>query len=230
MRNPGEEIHGTSSTECDFVFRHQLQELAPRSVIDFGAGGGKTGRLVREILGRSCRLEAVEGFAPTARFLAESGIYDAVHQTLIQEWLKDHAIERHDLAIFGDVLEHLAPREVHRVLRRCLGMFQEVIVAAPLCDLSQGPLYGNPLEVHKTYITAGFFDRYRPIEKHIVHGDEWTIMNVRISARPLPRLRHGVLHRAYHASVLLLQTFGTAQPLVSFVRRAYRKTRLLLGR
>jgi hypothetical protein len=230
MHNPCDEVHGTSSALCDYILQHQLQETAPASIVDFGAGGGKIGRLVRETLSPSCRLEAVEGYAPSARLLAQLGVYNVVHHELIQEWLKSRAGDRYDLAIFGDVLEHLAPRELHRVLGTCVGIFKEIIIVVPLCDLFQGPLHGNPLEAHRTYVTPGFFDRYRPIEKHIVHGDEWTIMNVRMSVCPFPQLHRGAVQRAGHACVVVLQSFGTAQPLVYFLRRAFRRARIWIGR
>ena len=225
MKDPSDQGYGSSSTLCDYVLRHQLQEAAPGSIVDFGAGGGKIGRLVRDTLGGTCRLEAVEGYAPAAQHLAQRGVYDRVHHALIQEWPQGHLLERYDMAIFGDAMEHLTPRQVRRVVRQCLGMFKEVVIVVPLCDLTQGPIYDNPLEIHRTYITAGFFDRYLPMETHIIHGDRWTIMNVRLSADPPGRRRPGVFSRAYHAGVLALQFFGSAQPVTYFFRRASRKAR-----
>src|SRR5262245_12120377 len=126
MSGPKAERYGSSTSLCDHIVVHQLRQLQPKEVVDFGAGAGKNGNLVREALGTKCRLVGVEGFERAASALVASGTYDQVEHALLQDWV-DRDESQHDLAIFGDVLEHLTPREIHSVLTRCLRHFDHVI-------------------------------------------------------------------------------------------------------
>ena len=167
---------GTSVSLCDYILKHQIEEIQPRQVVDFGAGIGKNGKITRGILAEQVRLTAVEGCERTAEILSAQSLYDEVYYSLIQEWVfKD--LNKYDLAIFGDVLEHLTPKKIHTIIGRCLNKFKHIIVICPLHEIFQEEIYGNPLEVHQTYVTDTFFDRYNIIEKHIVKGKQWTIMN-----------------------------------------------------
>jgi 2-polyprenyl-3-methyl-5-hydroxy-6-metoxy-1,4-benzoquinol methylase len=140
--------------------------LQPFSVVDFGAGGGKNGKLVRQILQDKVELIAVEGSEKTAKMLSNEGPYEKVSCALIQDWVFQDR-NTYDLAIFGDVLEHLKPKDIHKIIKQCHNKFKQIIVICPLHDIFQEEAYGNPLEVHRTYVTDNFFDRYHCIEKHI---------------------------------------------------------------
>jgi hypothetical protein len=220
---------GSSVEICDYVLRHQIAQLEPRSIVDFGAGAGKNGRIAREILGNAVRLVAVEGFEPTARMLEAGGPYDEVRHILIEDWIARDPDGRYDLAIFGDVLEHLAPSEIRRVMKICLRRFATIIVVIPLHNIYQDEAYGNRLEIHRAYITSGFFDRYRPVEKHIVRGDGWTIMNVCVHADiGSPRLHRRAAECVFHVTMIVLQPLGLARPLVTFIKKHFLKYKWVL--
>ncbi len=55
--------YGMSTTACDYIVAHQLLELQPTRIVDFGAGAGagKYGQLIRQTLGREVLVTAVEG-------------------------------------------------------------------------------------------------------------------------------------------------------------------------
>src|SRR5688572_29064891 len=171
---------GASAALCDFVTENQIRKLAPHSIVDFGAGGGKYGRLIRKALGKSPKIIGVDGYQPAVDALREGGVYDGASCKLLENWLDDTS-DRHSLAIFGDVIEHLTPRQIHRVMRSAMQRFDHIIIVVPLHDIFQDDSYGNELEIHRAYITHDFFDRYKPVEKHIVQGDEYTMMNVLVS-------------------------------------------------
>jgi hypothetical protein len=219
---------GSSETILDYVLSHQIVEARPATVVDFGAGGGKNGRIVREALGDDVRITAVEGFERTARMLAVGGPYDEVRPVLIEDWIRTDSGE-YDLAIFGDVLEHLTPRQIHETLGACATRFKAMIVVSPLHDIFQESCYGNALEVHRSFITSGFFDRYDVVEKHIVIGREWTIMNVFIRPGSLaqPWYRSGA-RSVFFAAMRVLQPMGLAKPLVGFLKKYLKKYRWLL--
>jgi hypothetical protein len=160
--------------------------------------------------------------------LVDKGWYDEVHHALLEGWIE--AVRGHyDLAVFGDVLEHLRPRQIHRVIRRGLRTFDRLVIVVPLCDLFQGESYGNPLEVHRTYITEAFFDRYHPVEKHIYRGAKWTIMNVCLLAnRPRARLCRRLAWYTFDRCVVLLQPFGLARPFATVIRKCFRRYKSIL--
>lgn len=219
---------GGSGTWLDYILAHQLEAIRPKSAVDFGAGAGKNGMLLRGVLGVSCRRLAVEGFAPTAAALRDAGVYDEVHQALLQDWLRACATD-HDLAIFGDVLEHLRPRTIHRAIRDALRHFRELIIVVPLCHLMQDTVDGNPLEIHRGYLTRGFFDRYEPVEKHIVRAGHLEYMNVRLarSVAGVPSWRRWPRH-LYHGLMVVLQPVGLARPLNYLFRHYFNKFKWLI--
>jgi hypothetical protein len=45
MHDAASRRYGTSQTVLDYVLKDQIARFRPTSVVDFGAGGGKNGRL-----------------------------------------------------------------------------------------------------------------------------------------------------------------------------------------
>ena len=228
MDNITKQQYGSSSSLCDYILKHQIEEIGPKEVIDFGSGCGKNGRIAKEVLGKDCRLIAIEGYERTAKMLVEQGIYHEVQHDLLQVWIQRDS-HHYDLAIFGDVLEHLTLREIHWVIKKSIKKFDHIIIVTPLQEIFQEETYGNPLEVHRTYIISCFFDRYSPIEKHIVRGTKWTIMNVRI----LSKLKKDPLYRRmswyiFQECMIVLQPLGLARPFVNFLKRYLIKYKWLL--
>jgi hypothetical protein len=219
--------YGSSSSLCDYVLRRQIEQMRPQHIVDFGAGGGKNGRIARELLGNDVKLIAVEGFESAAISLRECGPYDEVCHDLLQHWT-ENSTGTYDLAIFGDVLEHLTPKEIHIVVQRCLLKFSRIIIVCPLHDIFQESCYGNPLEVHRAYITDAFFDCYCPIEKHLVRGPECTIMNAAIDPLPhIPLYRRASL-AVFHVSMIALQPLGLARPFVNLLKRNFLRHKWML--
>ena len=233
MRSPlqttaSDQQYGSSASLLDYVFKHQVEGIKPKSVVDFGAGGGKNGRLIREMIGKSCRIIAVEGCERTVEMLSEKGLYDDVQHELLQTWIQRNS-QHYELAVFGDVLEHIAPNGIHRAIEKCCSQFDHIIIVAPLHEIFQEEVYGNALELHLTYLTDRFFDRYTPVEKHIAHGADWTIMNVHIVSKPrVDPLYRRVSWAVFHRCVLLLQPLGLARPFVSLLKRFCHRYKWLL--
>lgn len=221
---------GLSEYICDFALEDQLRKLKPTSVVDFGAGAGKNGEIVRRILGKECKLIGVEGFGPAADALVASGSYDRVSHSLLQDWL-DIDTGAYSVAIFGDVIEHLTPGEVHRCLRACMQKFTHIIIVAPLHDIFQDGAYGNELERHKTYITKGFFNRYSPIQRHTIVGADYTIMNVLIQTNLTKKpLAKRAAWNVFHLVMLTLQPLGLARPTVDFLKMTLGRYKGIMGR
>jgi hypothetical protein len=215
---------GSSVSNCDYVVKEQIREIQPQIVVDFGAGGGKNCKLVREIMGTSSYIMAVEGNKIAADILCDSDFYDLVYNELIEDWVEKNNKEV-DLAIFGDVLEHLNHRVIRRVLQKTLRHFKYIIIVVPLYDIFQDDSYGNPLEIHRTYITETYFDCYSPKEKHIIIGSGYTIMNLLLSgnSREMQTIWKKLAKRILHYTILTLQPLGLARLFVDLLKKYFIK-------
>ena len=134
MSNDSEFVYGFSSPECDYILRHQIGLIQPRSIVDFGAGAGKVGKIAREVLEKNYKIEAVEGNDKTAQMLVREGQYHKVSNNLIQDWIEANS-DHHDLAVFGDVLEHLSTAEINRVMQKSIKIFDHIIIHVPLHEI-----------------------------------------------------------------------------------------------
>jgi hypothetical protein len=217
-------IYGRSVPYCDHLVKNHLDQFKPLHIVDFGAGGGKHGKIARQVLANNVYIIAIEGFKDTVQMLSSTGIYDEVHNLLIQDWLYSDS-KKYDMAIFGDVLEHLKPKEIHKVIKCCIDKFRLIVIICPLHNIHDKEEYDNPLEDHQTYITNGFFDRYEWVEKHIIKKGEWNMMYILIQpdTRSMElfwkRLMKRLFTQVFHTSMLLLQPLGLAKPLADIVLR-----------
>ena len=145
-----------------------LWELAPKSVLDIGAGYGKYGVLFREYLELRLRqghesgaetnptrgnrlvcIDVVEGFADYVGDLHRL-VYDNVYIENILDFVKSKECD-YDVIFMGDVLEHVEKHLALNllstlVLRAKMG----VLIITPAHFESQQPLYGNKLETHRS--------------------------------------------------------------------------------
>lgn len=225
-------VYGFSSPLCDYIIRHQIEMIQPRSIVDFGAGAGKVGKIEKEVLDHNYKILSVEGNYKTAQMLVREGPYHEVSNNLIQDWIEANS-DHYDLAVFGDVLEHLSTSEINRVMQKSIQMFDHIIIQVPLHEIFQDGGNAIRLETHRSYITANFFDRYLLQEKHIISemnrpisiGRRWLMMNVYIPCKIKRLPMHRLLsHWLYHFSMVILQKFGLAMPFIKDMRRIkYRK-------
>lgn len=223
------EQFGSSSSQADWIIRNQIQRLAPKTVVDFGAGAGKNCQFVRELAGTECHITAVEGYDRAAEHLRKNNLADKVMNQLIEDWNWQDS-DSYDLAIFGDVLEHLTPRAIRIVIRKSLSKFKYIIVQVPLHDIFQDEVYDNQLEVHCAYITHSFFDKYSLIEKHICLGPKYNIMNVLLSKQMKVKQSFSkkMFAAIFHFSITLLQPLGLARPLVVLLKKYLIRFKFLL--
>jgi hypothetical protein len=179
-----EYLGGGSLSVKDPYVTAQMLAIRPATVVDFDAGAGKMGSLCREALGETVHLTAVEGCPSTVELLRGKRLYDAVEGALLQEWVAQNT-RRFDLAIFGDVLEHVTRREAFAALDAVASFCRNVIVNVPLRNLQQDGNEVNPLEEHRAYLFERDFDaRYVIREKHLFTPDPgYTMLNVWITGR-----------------------------------------------
>ena len=117
-----------------------LDELRPASVLDVGAGAGKYGDLVRQVLPDSY-VDAIEVWEP----YIDEYLLNHTYRNIIIADVRTVDIGPYDLVIFGDVLEHMTKEESIKVFNKVTG---SVIISIPIVHYPQGHSHGNPYEEH----------------------------------------------------------------------------------
>lgn len=113
------------------------------NVVDFGCGAGWYGTTIRSI-NPSAHLTGIEIWQPYLEKYKLAGIYD---QVIIDD-ARTLPFESIDLAIFGDVLEHMEKDEAKALFERIKAISKYIIVSIPAVEMPQGPVFGNKFESH----------------------------------------------------------------------------------
>lgn len=124
------------------------REIAPREVIDVGAGSGTYAKLMRTDpeAEKSRTWLAIEAWQPYVEQFGLAQLYDLVV-------IKDARNSKlggltADLVIFGDVLEHMTRQEARDLLAKARQVAGNIIVSIPVLHLDQDDVGGNPYERH----------------------------------------------------------------------------------
>ena len=149
-----------SSSTFDSVLSCHLTRIAPKSILDVGAGAGKYGKMVKEIL-PDCRIEGIE---PTKQYIEDYKLtecYAEIHPVTLRQYCSSNSTARHDLVLFGDVLEHFFRSEAIDYIDYFLYRSEWVFVIWPTM-MPQDDVGGNSYEIHKSNFgisdLAGKFD------------------------------------------------------------------------
>jgi hypothetical protein len=173
---------GTSNWQNVSYCIDLLRAVQPRTVLDVGHGFGRWGIVCREFLdvweGRvrpddwTTRIVGVDAFGENLQPYHRA-FYTELHSVTIEEYLLSHTGE-FDLAILGDVLEHLDPPNARLVAERLKQRCSYILLNIPLgSDWAQAELYGNKFEVHRSvWDVASVSDllpplRYRVFQDYI---------------------------------------------------------------
>ena len=120
-----------------------------KSRVDIGPGAGTYPNLFKETnnLFRDAKWAAVEAWKP---YIAEYNLedkYDIVYNEDARtfDW---SVVKDFDLAIFGDVLEHMTKEEAQSLVNSALDTCKYVIISIPIKYMAQGAEHGNPFEIH----------------------------------------------------------------------------------
>lgn len=119
-----------------------LEQRWPRgaTVLDIGPGAGA----MRHLLPAKFVMDCVEIFAP---YVERFRLRDLYRQVIIADVRTWSAVKRYDVAILGDVLEHMRAEEADTLLHRLTTMCEHIVVSVPWMYV-QGPSEGNEAEVH----------------------------------------------------------------------------------
>lgn len=122
-----------------------LSESRPdiKTMVDFGAGAGYYGKLFKRLL-PACRREAVEAYLP---YLEKFNLWRLYHMIYVEDASK-MALPDADIAIFGDVVEHMTKEVALDFLWRIEAKYKHVIISIPFGSYPQGAVGGNEYERH----------------------------------------------------------------------------------
>lgn len=134
----------------------------PDRVLDVGAGCGTYALLWRPL--RRGHWTAIEGYEPNVKRFGLNRIYDEVHVCDAREMVLDS--DHYDLAIFGDVLEHMGLDEADSLLQHARNHSRNVCVSIPIGEHPQGAVGGNELERHVHSWTLDDLKRLDPTDWH----------------------------------------------------------------
>ncbi|TDR32173.1 methyltransferase domain-containing protein [Hydromonas duriensis] len=90
----------------DEVFKHFVSVLKPNAVLDIGAGSGKYGKLVRQVMPEA-KISGVEIDEEGAKRNQLEQIYDEVITIPTTDFLMKHPDKNFDLVVIGDCIEHM---------------------------------------------------------------------------------------------------------------------------
>ncbi len=169
----------SSNPETIAVVIELVWKIAPKRLLDVGAGYGKYGVLFREYLelrhrqslgpelknrtiweNRLVRIDALEGFG---RYVGQlhKVVYDNVYVENIIDFLqKDWD---YDFIFLGDILEHIDKSSAQELLSELVSRAKMgVLVSVPRRNSQQGAEFGNSLEEHRSSWSSQDFYKLAP--------------------------------------------------------------------
>jgi len=116
----------------------------PITVVDVGAGAGIYADLLRAEYGDGVHLTGIEPWLPYYERFNLLGKYDAM-SCRDARWVTNW---RYDIAIFGDVMEHMPKEDALTVWQAAADHAKYGIISIPIIHYPQGEEEGNPYERH----------------------------------------------------------------------------------
>ena len=113
-------------------------------ILDVGPGAGKYAKLLSDY---SC-VDAVEAFEPYVERFDLRRLYRHICVANVANLVRELRPRQYELAILGDVLEHLSVAEAREVIGRLLELQTRLLVIVPF-RLEQAAACGNVHEIHR---------------------------------------------------------------------------------
>ncbi len=146
------------------------------SILDVGCGFGKWGFLIRDtfevMLGQNFRKQdwriSITGVEPFDRCI--TGIQKDLYHKIIQKDIFEafSELEKYDLVILGDVIEHFEKRKAFELLNKLFKHSDNIIVSTPLGFIPQGAWADNHREIHKSGWDLEDFEKFNIVEYKIL--------------------------------------------------------------
>ncbi|CCQ75250.1 class I SAM-dependent methyltransferase [Magnetospira sp. QH-2] len=139
------------------------------SVVDCGCGSGTYKNLLGPLLPRA-RWIGVEVWEPNILRFGLEQLYDEI----IPKDLRDicwETLPPADLAIFGDVLEHMPEEDAVALVTKARQRVPYILLSIPVVSYPQGAAHDNPYEVHvkEDWDHGQVSSRFSPITSYFIH-------------------------------------------------------------
>lgn len=137
-----------------------------RSIIDFGAGEGKWGKVLKD---KMQLVDGVEVWKPYISKYNLCNLYDTLYETDMREFEFER---QYNIAILGDVLEHVSKDEAIDFLNKLKANVNIIYLTIPVTVCIQdGEAIGNPFETH----------HYQWSDKEIRYDLGFELLNVSVN-------------------------------------------------
>jgi hypothetical protein len=123
----------------------EMSKINPKTILDVGSGKGLYLDLIRETLGNSVIVDAIEIWEP---YVSKFNLNERYDNLYIEDIRKHNFNKEYDLVILGDVLEHMSEKDAIDVWEKVSKNSKYAIISIPIIHYHQGEYEGNPYEVH----------------------------------------------------------------------------------
>jgi len=143
---------------------NEILQINPKTVLDVGVGKGDYLNLIRQHIGKSVKVDAIEVWQPYVDFYYLKKRYDEVFVEDVRKF-EDF---NYDLVIFGDVLEHMSEEEALEVWDKASKQAKYLVLSIPIIPSPQHDVNSNPYEVHvkEDWTTEEVLEKFKGIYKH----------------------------------------------------------------
>ena len=127
-----------------------FQQHGPfQRILDIGAGSGTYINLIK-IKNRVCHEAEWVGIEAWADYIEKFKLKDKYNRIINQDvrTIDWNSMGQFDVAIAGDVLEHMTKSEAVELVERILEHCATLIISIPIIHMPQDAVEGNPYEVH----------------------------------------------------------------------------------
>src|SRR5574343_669279 len=113
-------------------------------IVDIGPGSGTHVKLL-EAPRDMCHWTGVEVWQPYVEKYQLNTLYDTI---IVEDSRRWQPSGRYDIAIAGDVMEHMTKEEAKSLYEQLLQTSDLVLMSIPIIHYPQGEYDGNPYEAH----------------------------------------------------------------------------------
>ena len=152
--------------------KNVIKILSPKTILDIGVGAGTYSKLIKS----KEHWTALEIWEPYIEQFNLRSFYDEIIIEDIRKW----APKKYDVAIAGDVLEHMTLQDSKNVMLKLRKSIDYTFVSIPFGTNPQGEVEGNPYESH----VEDYWDHEKIINNfgeplmYKIESGEWCTMGV----------------------------------------------------
>jgi len=132
-----------SSNSGKSLIQRIMQRIKPSTGLDVGCGSGTYAKLFPDVC-----WSGVEIWEPYVEQYGLRDLYETIQVSDIRDWTAENTDKRWDVAIAGDVLEHMSKEDAVATLEKLRQFATYVIVSLPIGHYPQDEYEGNPYEAH----------------------------------------------------------------------------------